>query len=124
MLIIDSDIIIWLLRGNIEIKKQFDELIVNSKGLIFITLVQIAEILAGIREKEKNDTELFLKSFNCIPIDYSIAEIAGQYLNEYRKSHNVVLADALIASAAFIHKLILWTLNKKHYPMLENEYLI
>lgn len=124
MLMIDSDIIIWIMRGNIEIKKRFDKLTAENMGLLFITPVQIAEILAGVRKNEKNDTELLLKSFNCISIDYKIAEIAGQFMNEYQKSHNISLADALIASATFVRKLKLWTLNKKHYPMLDKSIFI
>jgi predicted nucleic acid-binding protein len=36
-------------------------------------------------------------------------------------SHNVTLADAVIAAVTVYYDLILWTLNRKHYPMLSEE---
>jgi len=42
---------------------------------------------------------------------------AGDYLKRYAKSHHVELGDALIAATASIHKLELWTRNRRHYPM-------
>jgi predicted nucleic acid-binding protein len=40
-------------------------------------------------------------------------------LRRYRKSHGVELADALIAATAVAHSAMLWTRNRKHYPMKE-----
>lgn len=119
MIIIDSDILIWLLRGNLEIKKQFDNQIINNKGLIFVTPVQVTEITASLKENEKMDTEIFLSSMHCIAIDYKTGQLAGYYLNKYKKSHGIMMADALIAAAAYLHNLKIWTLNKKHYPMFK-----
>lgn len=36
-------------------------------------------------------------------------------------SHNVTLADALVAACSRVNNLKLWTMNKKHYPMLEED---
>jgi predicted nucleic acid-binding protein len=38
-------------------------------------------------------------------------------LRQYRKSHGVEIADALIAAAAVANRAELWTRNRKHYPM-------
>jgi predicted nucleic acid-binding protein len=38
----------------------------------------------------------------------------------YGKSHGVGLVDALIAATAKLHGYRLVTLNKKHFPMLDN----
>ena len=117
----DSDIIIWILRGNEGIKNQFVEIVQESRGYIFITPVQIAEIHAGIRDKERIKVELFLESLLMISIDAKAGKLAGEYLNKYRKSHNVTLADAIIAACAKLHGFKLWTANRKHYPMLDKE---
>lgn len=42
-------------------------------------------------------------------------------MKTYQKSHSVELADALIASSTVYYRLKLWTLNRKHYPMLPDE---
>lgn len=38
-------------------------------------------------------------------------------MRQFAKSHRLELADALIAATASIHKLKLWTRNRRHYPM-------
>ena len=53
----------------------------------------------------------------CIPIDGDTGRQAGDFLRQYSKSHHLDLGDALIAATASIHKLKLWTRNRRHYPM-------
>jgi len=43
--------------------------------------------------------------------------LAGEYLRRYNKSHNLKIADALIAASAVQNQADLWTRNRKHYPM-------
>lgn len=119
MIVIDSDVLIWILRENETVKTRFTELVVETNGYVFITPVQVAEIYAGVREKEKIKTERFLESLNSIDIDKEVGKLAGEFIRVYGKSHNVTMADALIGSAAKLNGFKLWTLNKKHYPMLE-----
>lgn len=45
-------------------------------------------------------------------------------MNKYRKSHNVELADSLIAYSCKVYGFKLLTLNKKHYPMMNDKELI
>jgi predicted nucleic acid-binding protein len=99
MTVIDTDILIWILKGNESIKRRFTELVTETKGYVFITPIQIAEIYAGIREKERIKTKNFLESFNIIDIDKEIGEAAGEFINRYRKSHSVTMADALTGAA-------------------------
>ncbi len=47
----------------------------------------------------------------------AIAERAGVYLRQFRKSHHLDMADILIAATASHHNLPLATLNLKHFPM-------
>ena len=51
-----------------------------------------------------------------------IGRRAGTYLVRYSKSHNIGIADALIAAAAATTGLRLWTLNRRHYPMADLEF--
>ena len=37
-------------------------------------------------------------------------------LGQYAKSHGMELGDALIAATAAVHKVELWTRNRRHYP--------
>ena len=49
-----------------------------------------------------------------------IAAKGGLYRRDYIKSHNVGLADALIAATAKHLDATLLSLNKKHFPMLKS----
>lgn len=118
MVIFDSDVLIWILRGNERIKKRFNELVEFAGGHIYVTPIQVAEIMAGVRQSEKTDTEIFMKSLHCVEIDFSAGELAGQFMNKYGKSHNVTISDSLTAASVYLHKFKIWTLNRKHYPML------
>jgi predicted nucleic acid-binding protein len=120
MVVIDTDVLIQILRGDKEIEKIFRDVITGTEGYIFITPVQIAEIYAGIRPREKAKVENFIDALNVIGIDKNISKLAGKFMNEYGKSHNVTMADALIAASTKKHVFKLWTLNKKHYPMFED----
>jgi len=120
MILVDSDILVWILMGKREIKERFKKTAAETDGTIYLTPIQIAEIYGGIRENERTDTEIFLNSFMILNIDQGIGKLAGDFINRYRKSHHLTLADAMIAATAKIHGLTLWTLNKKHYPMLED----
>jgi predicted nucleic acid-binding protein len=49
-----------------------------------------------------------------------LAVQGGLYRRDYGKSHNVGLADALIAATATQRRVPLVTLNRKHFPMLQD----
>jgi predicted nucleic acid-binding protein len=121
MVVVDTDILIWILRGDEKIKRRFTNLVIENKGFVFITPIQIAEIFAGVREKEMKRTKNFLESFNIIDIDKQIGETAGQFIFKYGKTDDVAMADALIGASAKLSGFKLWTLNKRHYPMFENK---
>lgn len=117
MVVIDTDIIIWILRGNKDIEELFKKVVIETEGYIFITPIQIAEIYAGIRQKERLDAENFIESLSVIDINKNIGRLAGDFINRYGRTHNVTMADAMIAASAKINVFKLWTLNKRHYPM-------
>lgn len=123
MILVDTDILIWILRGREDIIVNFKTAADESNGILLISPIQISEIYAGMKENERVDTELFMESFTAITIDSIIARMAGDYLNKYRKKFDISLADALTGSSAKYHGVSLWTMNRRHYPMLKkNEF--
>ena len=123
MVMIDTDIIVWILRGDPSMKGKFDQVVRDAHGRVFVTPIQIAEIYAGMRDSERIKTEAFFGAVQKIDLHEEIGKQAGEYINMYGKSHSVTPADALIASASVYRKCPLWTLNIKHYPMLEKRQL-
>ncbi len=115
--LVDSDILIEVLRGRRpEVVRKWKEL-VDQVEPIFCSPVSIAEIRHGMRAHERESTERVFSALICVPIDAEIGARAGDYLRAFRSSHALELADALIAATASVHQLELWTLNRKHFPM-------
>lgn len=83
----------------------------------FCTAIAWAEIFAGVRPGEEPATRAFFEARGDVVLDGKIGRQAGDYLARYAKSHGVETADALVAAAAALSGLRLWTLNRRHYPM-------
>ena len=115
--LIDSDILIEVSRArDSAILAEWHELSGGNVG-VFCSPVTVAELWHGARPHEEKVLTTLFHAIHCIPIDAVLGKIAGDYLRQYAKSHRVELGDALIAAAASIHDLDLWTRNRKHYPM-------
>lgn len=114
-LLIDTDVLIDFLRGRAEAVAYLEGL---TEPLL-ISVLTVAELYAGVREGEERETlDLFITVFERAPVDEAIATKGGLFRRDYRKSHNLGLADALIAATAEVREATLVTLNRKHYPML------
>ena len=70
MIIFDTDVLIWILRGNPEVIEKAKQIIEDTNGYVYITPVQIAEIYAGARKKEIPQIEKLLNSFKLIEVNY------------------------------------------------------
>jgi len=117
--LVDSDILIEVSRGKDQrILSRWAELS-QSDNLILYSPVSVAELWAGARPREYEVLTRLFRVLICAPIDNETGRQAGDYLRQYRRSHGVELADALIASAASLSAAALWTRNRKHYPMKE-----
>jgi predicted nucleic acid-binding protein len=120
--ILDSDILIELLRGrNAVVRRQFESLLIKPVPL-FYSAVSSAEIANRARESESDAIAELLALFTCVPADCGIAAEAGDILKRFRKSHLIGLGDALIGATVLRYGLQLWTRNRKHYPDVRLEF--
>ncbi len=114
-LLIDTDVVIDYLRGQADAVAYLEGLIEPQ----LLSAITVAELYAGVREgKERTALDTFLTAFEVVPVDEVMAVKGGLYRRDYGRSHNVGLADALIAATAEVRQAALVTLNKKHFPML------
>jgi len=120
MVIVDTDILIWILRGREDIIRKFQKLVEETNGEIYLTPIQVAEIYSGAKPTELPKIKKFLDSFEVLDLNREIGKIAGQIVNKYGKSYGVKLADAFIAASAEYYNCKLWTLNIKHYPSVKD----
>lgn len=117
--LVDSDILIEVCRGRDEdITSCWLELI-GSRVLVLYSAVTAAELWSGALPSEYGLLRSLFQVLTCVSIDHEVGEQAGNYLRQFRKSHGVGLGDAMIAAAAVQNQAMLWTRNRKHYPMKE-----
>ena len=114
--LLDSDVVIEVLRGRKRVIEALTRL--EQRGVpTFCTAITWAEVHAGLRRGEEQLAEEFFQARGEVVIDARAGRRAGTYLANFRRTHGVELADALIGAAASTSGLSLWTLNRKHYPM-------
>lgn len=117
MILLDSDIVIEVTRAHDQtLLAKWTQLAATDEAVGY-SPVTAAELWAGARPREHQSLTAFFGALLCLPADNETGRIAGNYMRLYRASHNLELADALIAAAAFQNTASLWTRNRKHYPM-------
>ena len=115
-ILLDSDVIIAILRDNQSVKEELRGL-EEAGHQVCYTPIAKAEIYHGIRMGENYAVEAFFSDRFSLDITDEIGEKAGNYLRQYHKSHGTGIADALVAAAANLNNAELFTFNHKHYPM-------
>ncbi len=116
MYILDSDIIIWILKGDSAIIKSVRTL--TSGKVLCISALTVTEIYKNIFPSEISKTETLFDKLAIIDVNREIAKDAGYYWQEYCKQFkSISLADCIIASTAKMYKATLLTLNTRHFPM-------
>ena len=117
-MIVDTDVLIWHLRGNEKAKETI------HKNLPFrISVVTYIELLQGMKDKrEMNDFIKQLSSWGIgiIQISEEISTRAMIYVEQYHHSNSMELADALIAATCTSSSELLLTANDKHYKFVPN----
>ena len=117
--LVDSDILIEVSRNrDTSIISTWRSLVESGTPLLY-SPVSVAELWAGARPSEYGALSALFDAMTPIPIDPATGRMAGDFLRLYRNSHSVELADALIAACAISARALLWTRNRKHYPMKE-----
>ena len=113
-LLLDSDILINLLRGNAAARDFIAESLEENE--LLCSVISVAEIWAGMRPKEESATRSLVDSLKIVDVSRDIAERAGSFKGA-AKGHSLELDDCLIAATAFCTGATLATGNGKHYPM-------
>jgi predicted nucleic acid-binding protein len=117
--LIDSDIIIEVLRGRHQSILSQWSFLADSRSPILISPITIAEIGSGAFPHELQTISRLFAPLSTVAIDEKIGKLAGEYMRQFRKSHNLLIPDALIAASAVQNQAELWTRNRKHYPMTD-----
>lgn len=114
--LLDTNILILALRRHGPALDTIQRL--HQLGLLHVSVVTRAEVLAGMHAHEETRTLSLLNPLNCLTVDIPIADQAGRWVYQYaRQGIQLSVPDALIAATALHHSLALVTTNVKHFPM-------
>ena len=116
-MLVDTDVLIWYLRGHLHPARRLDE--ITTPTLSAITYL---ELIQGMR----NRTELMVvkKMFNkrsarVLPLNEPITQRAMALMESLTLSHGLQMGDALIAATAMEYQLSVLTANSKHFSTVQ-----
>ena len=117
-MMLDTDVLIWYLRGNEKAAEAVSESLPFS-----VSVVTYMELLQGMRNKE--EIRILKKAFremdvSVMPINETISEKAADLVEMFSLSHSREMADALIAATCLASGETLFTANDKHYRMIDS----
>jgi Predicted nucleic acid-binding protein, contains PIN domain len=115
-MILDTDILIWYMRGNDRARK-----IIEESSNFHVSVVTYIEMVQGLRSKtELRELRKAFKEWNTsiLFINEEISAKALFYVERFFLSHFMTLADALIAATAVTYAIPLLTGNERHYRMI------
>ena len=116
--IVDSDILIDSGRGIREAITYLENM--KKSSTLAISAITQMELIVGCRNKnELRATERFLALFEVIHLNEQISAVAVELLREYRLSHGLLIADALIAATAVSLQVPFVSKNQKDYRFIE-----
>jgi predicted nucleic acid-binding protein len=117
MMLVDTDVLIWHLRGYPNATRRLDEL-----GALTLSAVSYLEVLQGMRNKAELAAVkkmLAHRSATLLPVTGAITQRAIELMEAITLSHGLQMGDALIAATALDHGLPVLTANVKHFGAVQ-----
>ncbi len=114
---VDSDILIWHLRGKEEAKELIRSLLNDPNDELWVGAMQRAEIVFFMRPNEEERTLGLLSLFRTHPVNEHIIDQAGVLYRKWNPSHGIDPNDAILASTVALYGGRIMTQNISHYPM-------
>jgi len=113
-ILVDTDILIDVGRGVQEAITYVQAQ--EQVHTVAISTITYLELLVGAQNKqEQQKIERFLQRFQYIKIDELISDMAIDLIRQYRLSHGLLLADAMIAATAITLHIPLASKNQRDY---------
>jgi len=114
---VDSDILIWHLRGERRAAALLRALSRESSMELWTGALQRAEIVFFMRPGEAPATMSFLSRFKTEPVTQAIVDDAAEVYRRWHPTHGLDINDAILAATVAATGGKIYTQNLKHYPM-------
>ena len=116
MMLIDSDVLIWLTRGHAGAEARLAQ--INPWLISTITYLELAQGCRSKNELQRAKRGLTVQQTQILPLTPAISERAMALVDTHALADGLQLADALIAATALEHGLTLLTGNTKHFAAI------
>jgi len=118
-LLLDTSVLIDALRLRHRRRELLAELVRAGHTLV-TSVLNVAEVYAGMRPEETQRTEALLSVLECYDLTGTSARRAGYLIQQWaRKGRTLTLADMIVAAIALEFGCTLMTDNRKDFPMEE-----
>ena len=117
MVLIDSDVLIWLTRGHAGAKTRLMQ--IKPWRISTITYIELAQGCRSKEELQRAKRGLAVQQTQVLPLTPAISERAVALIDAHALADGLQLADALIAATALEHGLTLLTGNTRHFAVVE-----
>jgi predicted nucleic acid-binding protein len=116
---VDSDILIWHLRGERKAAELLRRLSEETGTILFTGALQRAEVVFFMRLEEERATLSFLSRFETEAVTREVVDAAAALYRRWHPSHGIGVNDAILAATAAATGGKIYTQNLKHYPMAD-----
>jgi predicted nucleic acid-binding protein len=114
---VDSDILIWHLRGERRAAEVLRRLSAEAGVELWTGALQRAEVVFFMRPEEESPTLSFLSRFKTEAVTREVVDQAGLLYRRWHPSHGIDVNDAILAATAAATGGKIYTQNVKYYPM-------
>ncbi len=121
-MLIDTDVLIWYLRGNNNALR-----VVEKQEQILLSVITYMELVQGMRntnELQQLRRTLRLWDAEILYLSEEISIKAMFLMEKFYLSHSLEIADGLIAATAIVNTVPLLTGNSKHYRIIPDINLV
>lgn len=117
-MLIDTDVLVWYMRGN-----QHAYNTIEGQSDFSFSVITYMELVQGMRNKQElQELENAIQRWNAtvLQINEAISTKTSEYVKRHYLSRSLELADALIGATAAVNQLPLLTANDKHYKVIQD----
>lgn len=121
-MLVDTDVLIWYLRGHEQAARFLDGL--QALRLSAVTHMELVQGCRNRQELARLKKDLGRREALVLPISEAISNRAAALVEVHALSDGLMLADALIAATAIENGLSLVSANVKHFRPIQGLELV
>lgn len=117
-MIFDTDIFIWVQRGNEKAARLMD--LAKDRFLSVQTYMELCQCASNKSQHKYVKDFLSSNDFIVLPFTENIGHRASIYVEEYTLLYNLRAGDAIIAATATENNMVLVSSNSKHFKPIKD----